>query len=175
VILPYIAIAATGIPAAARSRGFLRWYLLYDVLMTVALKIGYVQWHWPYNTIWRIAEPVGMVLAGAAVLGRVNTRRWPFYALGACAVHVWACNYPNVWPGGWLQAEIHAVSFCCLLFGLALIGERRNAAVAVLFLGTSAALYGVPWDMAIRGWLMWFQAGCYVWISLPACRTERAC
>jgi len=179
LIAPYIAIAATGTPAAARLGGVLRWYLLWEVVWTCGLKLAFIHFqHWDENAhrmvwplyprIWAVAEPLGMVLAGCAVLTRCKPRWW--VAVPALGIHLWASGFADRWPGFALHGEIHAVAFCCLLFGLALIGERKNAAVAVLFLGTAAALYPVPWHPAIRGWLMYFQSTCYCWIALTTRR-----
>ncbi len=179
VITPYIALAATGNPAAYRVRGFLRWYLLWDVLVTCALKLAFIHFQhwdehahrmvWPlYYPLWRIAEPIRVALAAAVVLTRCRPRMWP--VLPALALHVWAGGFANVWPGSWLQAEEHAIGFCCMALGLILAASPRRTdadratvvILAALFFGTGAAYYPTPWEPAIRHWLMWVQSACYL-------------
>ena len=149
--------------AAYRTRGLLRCYLAVDAVVTMAV------WLAPdsrYDKIWRFVVPFLLLFRLAVSATRSERRKWPFYALAACAVHVWAVDYPNRWPESWLQGEIHAVAFGCLLGGLAMLPERRNAAVTALFLGTAAAMYAVPWAMWIREWLLVWQSGCYVWMAV---------
>lgn len=176
VVAPYIAIALTGLPAAYRSRGVLRWWILYEVVATVALKVVWVIWH-IYDPLWRVAEPIAVILGAGVALSLSFPTRWPMYAVAAGIVHGWALGFPNVWPGDWLQAEIHSVAFCHLLFGLFVLGgmHRQNGRlpwasmpVAAIFLLTAAGFYAMPWHMDLRVPLMWEQAGCYLWIALAA-------
>ena len=174
--MAYLAIALTGTLAAYRSRGFLRVWLAYDVVMSVLLKLytilasDHVAANHVYKLAWMVAEPIGMVLAACAALTRCTPRWW--IAVPALLLHAFAAGYPQRWPGSWLHAEIHAVAFCCLLFGLALVATCKkplhvqNAALTLLFLGTSAALYPAPWQPAIRGYLMYHQAACYLWLAV---------
>ena len=210
MIAPYIAIAATrarstrprlrsrprprSSPAAARSRGFLlRWWIAYQLVLTVALKLIWLQWH-VYDPLWRAAEPIGMILLAAAVLKLTTPRRWPVYGIAALVVHCWAAGYPNRWPGTWLQAEIHIMAFCYLALGLVcLSGVARNATtrtckeslhvawtLAAMLLGTAAAYYTAPWHPEVRAWLMWFESACFLALALPTsvslaarlCRSE---
>ena len=169
-----MAVALTGALAAYRSQGLLRVWITYEVLATVALKASWELWH-AYKLGWMIAEPISMVLAGAVVLERSKPQRWPFYALAAAVVHGWAMEYPNRWPGSWLQLEIHLVAFSSLLLGLFMLGslpKRENAAITVLLLMTAASFYAVPWHMDIRVPLMYGSAGVYFWIATQ-CREPR--
>ena len=115
---------------------------------------------WPYSAAWAIGS------AGAVVLESCNPRWW--VALPALAVHCWAGNYPDRWPGHWLQAQLHTVAFCSLLFGLALVATIRdsltvrNTVLAMLFLGTAATYYPLPWNAGLKVHLMWFQSACYL-------------
>ena len=119
---------------------------------------------WPYSAAW-------MTLAqGAVVLTRCKPRWWA--PLPAMALHVWAGQYPERWPGSWLLAEIHAVAFCSMVLGVALAvsperGSRRlNLILAALFVGTGAAYYPTPWQPEIRAWLMWHQSACYLALAV---------
>ena len=100
--------------------------------------------------------------------------RW-WVAIPALAVHCWAGQYPNRWPHHWLQAQLHTVAFMFLLFGLALVATIRdsrtvrNVMLAVLFLGTAATYYPLPWNMGLKVHLMWFQSACYLALAL-SCR-----
>tara|TARA_R110000868_G_scaffold349668_1_gene610978 strand:- start:158 stop:526 length:369 start_codon:yes stop_codon:yes gene_type:complete len=114
-------------------------------------------------------------------------------------LHVWAGQYPERWPGSWLLAEIHALAFCSMVFGLALLidvvmytadlwrvlsgppssfwlvakaeGKVTNLILAALFVGTGAAYYPTPWQPEIRAWLMWYQSACY--LALACCGSTR--
>ena len=121
---------------------------------------------WPYAALWMV------LCRGAVVLARCKPRWW--ICVPALVIHCWAASYPARWPADWLEAEIHAVAFCCLMFGLALVSERRNAAVAVLFLGTAAAYYPAVWHPEIRGWLMYLQSACYLGIGFCEVPRSRA-
>lgn len=167
---PYIALALTGIPAAYRTRGFLRWWITFEVTATILLKLIWLRCH-VYDPLWRVAEPVSMALAAAVVLERARTDRWPFYALAAGVVHGWAMSYPEKWPGSWLQLEVHVLAFVSLMMGLLMVTGRKHAPIAALLLLTAAAYYAAPWNPGVRVWLMYLQAGCYLWVALL---TERS-
>lgn len=172
--VPYLALALTGIPAAYRTRGFLRWWIAWEVGMTLALKLIWMRWH-VYDPFWRVAEPVSMVLAAGFVLSRAVPQRWPFYALAAAVVHGWAMKYPNRWPNSYLQLEIHLCAFVFLLLGLFMLShpKRENAAITVLLLVTAASFYPMPFGAMgggfphdLRIWLMLVQSGCYGVIAM---------
>lgn len=158
--------------AAYRTRGILRWYFLTDAVVTLAMLALWKLYPSAYDPAWRVVAVLLVLFRGAVTIERVQARIWPIYGLAAIAVHAWASRYPNVWPDSLLHPEIHGIAFCCLLFGLALVaGSKKsllpeNAPVAVLFLGTAVALYADPWDMRIRVYAMWFQAGCYLWCAM---------
>ena len=73
---------------------------------------------WPYSAAWMV------LCRGAVVLHHCKPRWW--VAVPALGMHLWATGYPNRWPHSWLQAEIHTVAFCCLLFGLALLSSQQG-------------------------------------------------
>lgn len=155
--------------AAYRTRGILRWYFLTDAVVTLAILALWNFYPPAYDPAWRVVAVLLVLFRGAVTIERIQARIWPIYGLAGIAVHVWASRYPNVWPDSLLHPEIHAIAFCCMLFGLALVASGRrseNAPVAVLFLGTAVALYADPWDMRIRVYAMWFQSACYLWYAM---------
>lgn len=116
---------------------------------------------WPWSMAWMVG------CKGAAVLQACKPRWW--VAVPALGVHAIAAGYPQRFPGSLLELEIHAVAFCCLLFGWALLIECRTckerlrvAVLSALFLGTAATYYELPWAMWLRPWLMWYQSICYL-------------
>lgn len=163
MIAPYIGLAVTGTLAAARCRGFLLWWVAFDTVATVALKLIWVTWH-VYAPLWAVAEPVRAAL-GVGVALTLSRPRWPVY-VAAIAVHAVALDVsPDRWPGTWLQVEEQAVALVALMCGLSMMGsckKRLHVAVAALFLGTAAAYYCVPGNPEVRVWLMWWQCACYV-------------
>lgn len=82
-------------------------------------------WPWAYDPAWRAVVVLLVLCRGAVVLQAYKPRWW--VAVPALMVHCWAARYPQRWVTSWLEAEIHAVAFCCLLFGLALLAEIPGA------------------------------------------------
>lgn len=127
VFWPVSIICAT--VAAFRTRGALSFMLAssaaLDVLFWWLRNLGpSLTW---YSALWPYAAGWMMLCRAAVVLTRCRPRMWP--VLPALALHVWAGGFANVWPGSWLQAEEHAVGFCCMALGLTLAGS--NAAPSV--------------------------------------------
>jgi len=126
---------------------------------------------WAYDPAWRVVAVVLVGLRSAVVLTRCTPRWWP--VLPALAVHVWAGGFQNRWPGSWLQAEIHAVAFCCMALGLTLGAEIRTckerlqvAILAALFVGTAIGYYPAPWAMWTRPYTMFWQSACYLALAI---------
>jgi len=241
-ISAYVAMFVTGTLAAYRSAGVLRVWLAYDVAMTVGMKLytalatNREAANHAYKLAWMAAEPIGIVLAGCVALSIAKPRWW--IAAPALVVHFCAAGYPRKFPGSWLECEVHAVAFCCLLFGLTLLAEflsqlpannalalatdnctvratvpqpvdlpptprgplnetpqewhqrvlsalracydlawhalkdcafnRHLSILSVLFLATAAAYYPAIWHPAVRQWLMWEQAGCYLLLAVSS-------
>lgn len=171
----YILSTLTECLAAYRSRGILRVYLLTDALVTVALLLWWNHFGWGYDPLWRIEVAGLTIMRGAIALKAGKPRRWPVYALAACIVHAVAMRYPNQWPGSWLHADVHAVAFCLLLFGLFILANRtckQSLPVAALFLVTAASYYAIPFELHLRESLPLYQSCCYVWIAFAGVRRK---
>jgi hypothetical protein len=158
--------------AGWRTRGRLRYFLFASTALDCLfwwLRNHHAQYPTLYATLWPYSAGILAVLGGAVVLERAKTDRWPFYALAAACVHGWAYSYPNKFPGSYLQLEIHATAFICLLYGLLLLSGgtcRRTLPIAVLFLITAAAYYPLVWHMEARIPLLFGQAICYAIIAI---------
>ncbi len=151
-------------------------YFGFDAVITVAMLMLWQVLPWAYDPAWRVVAVALVGLRGAVVLTRCRPRMWP--VVPALVLHVWAGGFANVWPGSWLQAEIHAVAFCCLAMGLTLgavafsattrtCKDRLQVAIlAALFVGTATGYYSAPWAMWTRPYTMYWQSACYLALAI---------